>query len=198
MPDLLIATNNAGKLREFERLFRDLGINLTSLRDHGIETEIEESGDTFELNASLKAAGYAVLSGVPTLADDSGLVIDHLNGAPGVRSARYAGDNASDQDRVNKVLREMKDARQRTGRFVCVISLADAGGNVVVSVDGKCEGIIVDAPRGSNGFGYDPIFLPNGFDRTFGELDAETKNSISHRARAAAKIIPFLRGFFKM
>src|SRR3954469_10351572 len=110
MPNLLIATNNGGKLKEFERLFGDLPFQLQALKHYRIETEIEESGDSFESNATLKAVGYARIAGVATLADDSGLVIHHLNGAPGVRSARYAGNNASDGDRIDKILSEMKNA----------------------------------------------------------------------------------------
>jgi XTP/dITP diphosphohydrolase len=196
MSELLIATNNAGKVKELESLLGGLPITLRSLSDLGITTEVDETGSTFDENAALKAVSYASIAGVPTLADDSGLVIDHLDGRPGVHSARYAGARASDSDRVRKVLAEMKDDRDRSARFVCVAALADSSGSLVTSVEGICEGSVVDVPRGSSGFGYDPIFLPAGFDKTFAELDLETKNRISHRAQAIVKIIPFLRGFF--
>ena len=200
MGELLIATNNAGKLREYAELLSDLAIELRGLSDFGIDVDVEETGETFEQNAALKASTYAALAGVPILADDSGLCIDHLSGAPGVRSARYAGVHATDADRISKVLSALNGVHNtdRTARFICVIALADAGGKIVASANGSCEGKITGGPRGTSGFGYDPIFLPDGFDKTFGELDAQTKNQISHRANAAVKIIPFLRGFFNI
>jgi len=200
MDELLIATNNAGKLREYAELLSDLAIELRGLSDFGIDVDVEETGETFEQNAALKASTYAALAGVPILADDSGLCIDHLSGAPGVRSARYAGVHATDADRISKVLSELNGVHDadRTARFICVIALADADGKIVASANGSCEGKITGGPRGASGFGYDPIFLPDGFDKTFGELDAQTKNQISHRANAAVKIIPFLRGFFNI
>lgn len=197
MSSLLVATNNAGKLREISSIIADPSITLLTLSDVGITSDIEETGQTFEENSAMKAAAYARRAGLLTLADDSGLVIDHLGGGPGVRSARYAGEGASDADRIEKVLGEMKGSTTRTARFICVVTLSNPAGKIVESVGGRCEGTIVDVPRGSFGFGYDPIFLPDGFDKTFGELDAETKNRISHRAIALAKIIPFLRGFFE-
>ena len=200
MGELLIATNNAGKLREYAELLSDLAIELRGLRDYGIDVDVDETGEIFEQNAALKASTYASLAGIPTLADDSGLCIDRLNGAPGVRSARYAGERATDADRISKVLSELNGVHDadRTARFICVIALADADGKIVASANGSCEGKITGGPRGTSGFGYDPIFLPDGFDKTFGELDAQTKNQISHRANAAVKIIPFLRGFFNI
>jgi XTP/dITP diphosphohydrolase len=198
MPELLIATNNVGKLREIREIIGELPLTLVSLTDVGIDTEITETGTTFEENAAIKAAGYARLAHIPTLADDSGLTIEHLGGRPGVRSARYAGENASDQDRVKIVLAEMENAPVRIARFVCVTALADADGRIIVSGEGACDGMIADEQRGSSGFGYDPIFFPIGFEKTFAELDAETKNRISHRADSLSKIIPFLRGFFNI
>lgn len=198
MRDLLIATNNEGKVREYARLLSGLPFRLRSLSEFGIKTDVDETADTFEENAVIKAAAYAKLSSTPTLADDSGLCIDRLEGAPGVRSARYAGEQATDADRILKVLSELNGVaiRDRTARFVCVIALSNSDGKIVTSVEGRCEGVITDSPNGTNGFGYDPIFIPDGFDRTFGELDANVKDQISHRANAALKIIPFLRGFF--
>jgi len=200
MRDLLIATNNRGKLAEFGQLLDSLPVDLRGLADLGIASEVEETGSTFAENASLKASIYAKSAGLPALADDSGLEIDYLDGAPGVRSARYAGELATDGERIEKVLLEMQSAHtgQRSARFVCFVALADANGNVIHLTEGKCEGTITLTPRGENGFGYDPIFLPAGNDLTFGELPAEIKDKISHRAIAVAKIIPFLQGFFKI
>lgn len=197
---LLIATHNRGKVEELERILARLDIRIVCLSDIGIKAEIEETGETFRENASIKASGYSRLAGIPTLADDSGLVVDYLNGRPGVHSARYAGENASDAERIEKILSEVHHAKdeERGARFVCAISVSDETGNIAETVEGVCEGMIVGAPRGSNGFGYDPIFQPSGFDRTFGELDPEIKDNISHRARAVAKIIPFLQGFFNI
>ena len=198
MNELLIATNNGGKLAEFSRLLDDMTVTLRDLSHYGISTEADETGETFAENASIKAAFYAKLSGSPALADDSGLVIDHLNGDPGVRSARYAGDDASDDERIEKVLAQMTNSRDRSARFVCVCALADGSGNIVHTTEGICEGSIAESPLGANGFGYDPIFIPTGFDKTFGELSVAIKHSISHRALAVKKMIPFLQGFFKI
>ena len=197
---LLVATHNQGKVVEFRRMLSLDGVEIVGLADLGIDDEIAETGATFRENALLKASGFARLAQIPTLADDSGLVVDHLNGRPGVLSARYAGEDASDVDRIEKVLSEMNDAAndRRSARFVCALSIADEDGNVVEEVEGVCDGMIASAPRGSNGFGYDPIFQPLGFDQTFGELDSSIKDSISHRSNAIAKIIPFLQGFFNI
>lgn len=198
MTELLIATNNRGKLAELARLLDGLPIMLRDPSYFGMTEGVEETGATFAENAAIKAAFYAGRSGVPALADDSGLVVDHLEGAPGVRSARYAGSNANDADRIEKVLSKITGSLDRSARFVCVCALADAGGNIVHVTEGTCEGSISVTPRGSNGFGYDPIFLPEGYDQTFGELTSDIKHSISHRARAVKKMIPFLRGFLKI
>jgi XTP/dITP diphosphohydrolase len=197
---LLVATHNQGKVAEFRRMLTLDGVEIVGLADLGIGEEIAETGHTFRENASLKASGFARLAGIPTLADDSGLSIDYLNGWPGVLSARYAGDGASDIERMEKVLSEMSNAAnaQRSARFICVLSISDADGEIVAEVEGVCEGIIVREPRGANGFGYDPIFQPIGFDKTFGELGSDIKDSISHRANAISKIIPFLQGFFNI
>ena len=196
--DLLIATNNLGKLNEFSQLLDGLPLSLRDLRYFGIDNDVEETGVTFDENAAIKASGYAKEAGVPAMADDSGLVIDYLDGEPGIRSARYAGVSATDRDRIEKVLLKLGETEQRTARFVCVVAFADAMGKVLHSTTGVCEGAIARAPHGENGFGYDPIFVPRGFDRTFGELTADVKREISHRALAIAKIIPFLQGFFKI
>ena len=198
MPTLLIATHNRGKLAEFQRLLATADVELVCLADVGIGLEIEESGLTFEANAKLKASGYAIVAEMFTLADDSGLVVDHLNGRPGVLSARYAGADATDQQRIEKLLCELKGTHgsERSARFECAISLAGPDGSIAATVSGQCTGSITNEPRGDQGFGYDPVFQPTGFSETFGELGPETKDRISHRADAAVKIIPFLRGFF--
>jgi XTP/dITP diphosphohydrolase len=200
MRSLLIATQNRGKLAEFRRILALGPVDLLCLPDLEIGDEIEETGETFAQNAALKAGGYARLAAMPTLADDSGLIIDALDGRPGIHSARYAGETAGDADRIKKVLSEMEHVEQgsRTARFVCALSLADPDGVIQVVTEGICEGSIVNAARGANGFGYDPIFLPDGFDQTYAELDERIKDRISHRGSAIAKIIPFLRGFFNI
>jgi XTP/dITP diphosphohydrolase len=192
--ELLVATGNTGKLREIRALLDDLPITLVGLADFPNIEEVAETGSTFVENAALKALGYAQQSGVLTIADDSGLEIDALGGAPGVRSARYLGDHASYIDRMNSLLTALKAANDvaRTARFVCAIAIASDKQELLYTTEGTCEGRIAAWPRGSGGFGYDPVFLPEGFTKTFGELPAEIKNGISHRGRALAKAHQFL------
>lgn len=196
MTKLLIATNNPGKVREYEEMLQDLpGIEITFPAQEGLDLEVEESGGTFEENARLKAAAYCLVSGLPTLADDSGLEVDALDGAPGVRSARYAGPGASDADRYRKLLAELAGvpAGRRSARFRCVVALALPRGTVHTA-EGTCEGQIGLAPRGEFGFGYDPIFIVAGQGgRTMAELEPEVKNRISHRARAIQAMLPDLK-----
>ncbi len=195
MTKLLIATNNAGKVREYEALLKDLpGVRITFPAQEGLALDVLESGETFEENARLKALAYARASGLPTLADDSGLEVDALGGAPGVRSARYAGQGASDVDRYRKLLAELASvpATQRSARFRCVVALALPQGGVHTA-EGTCEGEIGFVPRGEFGFGYDPIFIVEGHgSRTLAELDPNVKNRISHRARAIQGMLPHL------
>jgi len=185
---LLIATHNAGKLVELAELLGGIPYRLVSLSDVGIDADVEETGRTFEENAALKAETYRELSGLPTLADDSGLEVDALDGEPGVLSARYAGEDATDADRVALLLRNLADApsEERAARFRCVIAVA-APGQRTRLYDGVCEGLIVDEPRGDNGFGYDPVFLLPDEGMTMAELPSERKNAVSHRAVAAKK-----------
>jgi XTP/dITP diphosphohydrolase len=186
MVKLLVATNNPGKVREYEELLAGLPLELTFPVQEGIVLEVEESGATFEENARLKALAYARASGLPTLADDSGLEVDALSGAPGVRSARYAGPSAGDADRYQKLLDALANVPEgrRTARFRCVVALAWPDGTVRTG-EGRCEGQIGWAPRGVHGFGYDPVFIVDGFDgQTMAELAPEVKNRVSHRARA--------------
>ena len=192
--ELLIATGNAGKLREIRALLSDSPLTLLSLADFpGIE-EVAETGSTFAENAALKALGYAKQSGVLTLADDSGLEVDALAGAPGVRSARYLGENVSYADRISALLKAVKDAddNARSARFVCALVIASSKQEILYTTQATCEGRLADAPRGSGGFGYDPVFVPHGFNQTFGELPAEIKNEISHRGRALVKARQFI------
>jgi XTP/dITP diphosphohydrolase len=192
---LLAATRNPGKIREFRGLLAGLPFLVRGLADLGIGTEIEESGATFRENAEIKARGYAVLAGEIAVSDDSGLVVDALGGAPGVYSARFAGPDASDADRISKLLAaiEASGSSDRSARFVCAISAAAPDGTILATCEGVCEGTIAREARGGRGFGYDPVFVPAGFDRSFGELSDEVKSQISHRARASAKLLAFFR-----
>lgn len=195
--ELLVATNNAGKVAEFAELLRDLPVTLRGFKDLAGVTEVEETGATFEKNAVLKARGYALQAGMWALADDSGLEIEALGGRPGVLSARYAGEGTGFDEKIRLLLGELAETgdNNRRARFVCVIALADERGIVKYLAEGVCPGRIALAPSGMNGFGYDPIFIPDEFEQTFGELSSETKEEISHRALASVKIIRFLRDF---
>ena len=191
---LLIATSNEGKRAELELLLSDLPVALLDLRNFPDIQPIAETGATFVENASLKAFGYAAQTGLLTLADDSGLEVDALDGAPGVRSARYAGDSASDVERVQALLAALAfvDETKRSARFVSAVVIADRNREILNVSVGECEGRIAISARGQRGFGYDPVFIPNGSDVTFGELKPEIKNQISHRARALAATRAYL------
>lgn len=185
MKELIIATKNKGKVAEFAVLFEALGIRVSSLLDiAGIE-DVEETGTTFEENARLKAEEISKILNKPVLADDSGLVIAALNGRPGVYSARYAGIDATDETNNKKVLAELKTVAQdgRDATFVCVLALAIPGEETIFK-SGKCHGKIAEEPSGTNGFGYDPIFIPKQYDVTMAHLDNDVKNTISHRYHA--------------
>ena len=182
---LLVATRNAGKLREFRRIMCGLPLEVVALDDLGLELSILENGATFADNATIKARAYARASGLPTMADDSGLEVDALGGRPGVHSARYAGEQAPDCERRALLLQEMAavpDA-ERTARFRCVLAL-DWHGNLY-RTEGSVEGVIAREERGTGGFGYDPLFLVPELGRTLAELSPEEKNAISHRGKAA-------------
>jgi XTP/dITP diphosphohydrolase len=190
---LLIATRNRGKKAEYAELLAGLDLELVSLADLGIEHEVPEQGATFAENALAKARAYAALSGLVALADDSGLEVDALGGAPGVFSARYAGEDASDEDRYRRLLAEMEGIPegQRSARFRCVIAIVWPDGRERTAA-GSCEGCIALAPRGEHGFGYDPVFYVPEYVCTMAELAPEVKNRISHRARAAQAARPLL------
>ena len=191
LPILVVATRNAGKLREFQTLLDPLDYDIRSLDDFSAETEgvkIEESGSTFTENARLKAEGYSRLIPFPVLADDSGLEVDALCGRPGIHSARYAGTDASDADRIFKLLGELESrGSERSARFVCALALA-RNGEVFAQAEGSCSGVVINEARGTNGFGYDPVFLFPDLGKTFAELDEVEKNQYSHRACAVRQL----------
>jgi len=200
--ELLLATNNAGKIREIQQSFADVSVNLRYLREFPLVSAVEEIGGTYEENAMLKAVSYSKQTGLCALADDSGLEVDALGGGPGVLSARYGGD--SDEERTETLLKALalRSLPERTARFVCCLALAGWQSGQSVGTKGdprvlyickeKCEGLIGAAPRGKNGFGYDPVFVPAGYDMTFAELSSAVKNAISHRAKAIATMRDFL------
>jgi len=193
---LLVATMNEGKLREYQRLLAEVpDLELETMASLNTRVDVTEDRDTFMGNARKKASEIAAVAGLACLADDSGLEVDALGGRPGVFSARYAGEGATDarnNEKLLEALRAVPDA-ERGARFRCAIVVVDAQGRELAAVDGACEGRIGHAPRGTHGFGYDPLFIPAGYEQTMAELAPETKNEISHRAEAAAKLVPILR-----
>ena len=188
MAYIVAATANPHKVEEYRQLLAGQNIEIKSLADFPGYPGVEETGNTFAENASIKAVSACKYCDVPAFADDSGLEVFALGGRPGIHSSRYA---ASDPERIAKLLDELKDATDRGARFVCVIAIA-VNGEVIETFEGEVRGRIIDAPRGSNGFGYDPIFVPDGMDRTFAELTQEEKNRISHRAAACRKAVEFV------
>ena len=195
---LLLASNNAHKVTEFRRLFEGLDLELVTPREVGLELDVAETGETFKENARLKARAFAAASGLASLADDSGIEVDALDGRPGVFSARYGGDGLDDEGRVRLLLRELDGvAGARRGcRYRVVLVLADPAGGEWVT-EGRCEGRVSLAPSGSNGFGYDPVFYVPMFGKTIAELDPAQKDTISHRgeaARAMADVLAWRMG----
>jgi XTP/dITP diphosphohydrolase len=188
MKKLLVATHNPGKVREYAELLTGLPLEITYLDREGIDFDVEETGSSFAENALLKARAYAQASGLLTLADDSGLEVDALDGEPGVYSSRYAGPGAGDADRYRLLLHKLRDVpwAERTARFRCVAVVARPDGTARTA-EGTCAGIIAFAPRGTGGFGYDPVFYLPELGCTMAELPVEVKNRISHRGRAAHK-----------
>lgn len=195
--EILIATTNSGKVKELQNFLADLNVRVHSLNDFPKITEPAETGEAFAENAVLKAMFYARHTKIWSLADDSGLEVEALGGAPGVFSARYAGEGAGDKEKINKILHELEQTpdEERRARFVCAMAVSDETGDVKFIAEGVCSGRIALSASGTNGFGYDPIFIPDGFEQTFGELSGEIKKKISHRAQAIAKIIQFLYSF---
>ncbi len=188
MAHIVVATKNAHKVEEFRRLLADQDVELLSLADFPGAPDVEENGTTFAENASLKAAAASSYCDAAAFADDSGLEVEALDGRPGVYSSRYA---PTDPERIEKLLKELDGVENRRARFVCAIAIA-FNGEVLEVFEGEVKGTITLAPRGKDGFGYDPVFLPDGYDKTFAELTGEEKNKISHRANAFAKALEFV------
>jgi XTP/dITP diphosphohydrolase len=194
MMKLLIATYNPGKVKEYEELLAGLPLELTYPAQEGLHIEVAETGESFAENARLKAIAYARASGLLTLADDSGLEVDALGGEPGIRSARYAGKGASDEERYQLLLEKLQGVprEERTARFRCIIAVATPEGQIHTT-EGTCEGIIAFEPKGEHGFGYDPVFYLPKYGKTMAELPPATKNQISHRAGAAQRAREILK-----
>jgi XTP/dITP diphosphohydrolase len=184
---LVIATTNPGKADEIRNILKDFPVNIKSLTDFGPIPAVEEDGETFDDNAYKKAAITSKILGLPALADDSGLLVDALDGAPGVFSARYAGENATDEQRYTKLLNEMQGRTNRQAAFECVISIAVPPGPAL-TYEGRCEGLIAEAPSGEYGFGYDPVFYYPPLNKTFAQLSREEKSRVSHRGRALQEL----------
>jgi len=185
-PKLLLATNNRAKVKEYARLLQGIPYRIVSPEDVNISEQVEETGSSFEENAILKAKRYVELSGLTTIADDSGLEVDALGGEPGVRSARYAGEGSSDKERIDFLLKKLADVpwEKRHAQFRCVIAIAYPDGKVQIC-QGQCRGILTFKPLGDNGFGYDPVFYLPDLHKTMAELSMKEKNAISHRGKAA-------------
>ncbi len=183
---IVLATNNKNKVKEFQHLLKDFKIEIRSLSDFGPIPEAIEDGDTFDENSYKKAYHTARVLGLPAIADDSGLVVEALDGAPGVYSARYAGEDATDDENTDKLLQEIKGLKNRKASFKCVLSIAVPSGPAL-TYEGECEGIILDERRGKNGFGYDPVFYFEEYKKTFAELTMDEKSVISHRGKALAE-----------
>lgn len=180
----VMASNNGGKLREIREILSDMDIEVISQREAGCEVSAQETGTTFEENAYIKAIMATTLLGLPAIADDSGLCVDALDGAPGIYSARYGnGEAKTDAERMELLLKNLEDKTDRAARFVSCVCCTFPNGDVITA-RGECEGTITREPRGENGFGYDPIFLPSGMTMTMAEMPEETKNRISHRAKS--------------
>jgi len=184
---IVIATRNKGKTAEIREMLKGFPVNIKNLDDFGPIPEIEEDGDTFDENAYKKASVTARILGMPALADDSGLLVEALGGAPGVHSARYAGENATDKQRGEKLLEEMKGKTNRKAVFECVISIAVPSGPAL-TYEARCEGLITEEPAGQNGFGYDPVFFFPELNKTFAELTRTEKSRVSHRGKALGEL----------
>jgi XTP/dITP diphosphohydrolase len=180
---IVLATSNKNKIREFQSILKDFPVEIRSVSEFGpIPTPVED-GETFDENAYKKAFHTAKVLGLPAIADDSGLVVYALDGEPGVYSARYAGEKATDDENTNKLLKKMKGIKDRRASFKCVLSIAVPSGPAL-TYEGQCDGVIIEEKRGNQGFGYDPVFFVERFGKTFAELSLEEKNSMSHRGKA--------------
>ncbi len=188
---VVLATNNPHKVNEVKEILSELGIEILTLKDLGIEIEIEEDQNTFEGNARKKANTIFELTKLPAIADDSGLIVEQLNGEPGLLSSRYAGEEHNYEKNNQKLLQELKDKpKPHRAKFICVINYKSENEDEIFI--GTVEGEIVDSPKGTNGFGYDPLFKPDGFNVTYAELPSEIKNKISHRYKALKKFRDYL------
>ncbi|MCI7147482.1 MAG: XTP/dITP diphosphatase [Candidatus Fimisoma sp.] len=190
MITMIAASSNAHKIKEIQSIMSKFGVKVVSRKEAGVpEFEIEEDGETFEENSLKKAEAIMKATGKLTVADDSGLMVDYLGGAPGVYSARFAGEECDDEKNNEKLLKHLEGlpAEDRKAKFVSVITLMFPDGNTIVA-RGECPGRIIETPTGENGFGYDPLFVPDGLSKTFAQLSDKEKNSISHRARALEKL----------
>lgn len=187
MQKLIIATNNQGKVLEIKAILSGFFDEILSLKDIGLNVDVVEDGASFYENARKKAGEISKLVDGAVLADDSGLCVDALGGAPGIFSARFAGEGATDAQNNQKLLRELEGKKDRGARFVCALVLAE-GGEELLSTEGEVRGTIIDEERGSGGFGYDPLFYVEAYKKTFGEIAPEVKNAISHRSRALARL----------
>ncbi len=183
---IVLATRNEGKIAEFRVLVKDFGIEIKSLNDFGPIPEVDEDGETFEDNAYKKAQFTARVLGFPALADDSGLVVNALDGLPGVHSARYAGEDASDEENNIKLIKAMEGIKNREAYFMCVLAIAVPSGPALI-YEGRCDGVILEELTGNQGFGYDPLFYNETLKKTFAQMSTEEKNQVSHRGRAMAE-----------
>ena len=192
---VVLATRNQGKVKEFNRLFAQIGWECVSLAEFADPPEVVEDGDTFEANAVKKAVTISTYLNMPAVGDDSGLEVDALGGRPGVYSARYAGEQATDEENWRKLLQELADVpnERRTARFRCTLALVEPGAEPIIAT-GACEGVIAHEPRGTNGFGYDPVFYLPGKFKMMAELSPEEKNEISHRAEAMRNLLAAVQG----
>ena len=189
---VIAATKNNGKIREMREILSPLDMDIVSQQEIGLNIDAEETGDTFERNALIKARAVAMICDYPILADDSGICVDALNGAPGVHSARYAGENATDTDRINKLLSEMKNSQDRTAKFVTAVAFIFPDGTEITA-SGEVKGYITEEPMGDNGFGYDPVFFSTELGKTFAQSSDDEKNSVSHRGRALKNLYDKLK-----
>ena len=192
----VLATHNPGKLREMSDILSHLGVEVVSPADLGLTVEVEETGTTFAENAMLKAKAICAASGLPAIADDSGLCVDALNGGPGVYSARYGGEGLDDRGRYMLLLNSMRGQTTRAAHFSCAIACAFPNGDTLTA-EGRCDGAIAFAPLGEGGFGYDPVFLVPEKGKTFGQLTAEEKSQISHRGKALREFATQLETYLK-
>ena len=184
---VVLATSNQNKVKEFKGLLSEFPVEVRCLADFGSLPEVIENGQTFDDNAYKKAFHTARVLGIPAIADDSGIVVEALGGKPGIRSARFAGENATDAENCAKLLQDLKGVNNRKASFVCVLSIAVPAGPAL-TFEASCEGIILESPRGNNGFGYDPIFYYEPLKKSFAELSIEEKNQVSHRGKVLAEV----------